>query len=294
MSESYAHDAERLLARLCGQSEPDGPPLRVAFVLAHPDDETIGASYLVGRLRDATLIYLTDGAPRNGVEARAAGFATSGAYARARQRELRAMVNTAKIISSRIQILSIPEQEASADLSSVTRDLVRLFRAHSPEVIVTHPYEGGHPDHDAAAFVVQAACALLEKEGAHPPTVIEMTSYHNRGGAFHFGEFLSAGPQFTVEVPLDEAQRQFKERLIACYPSQERILRSASLTTERYRLAPNYDFTLPAHPGQLLYELFSWNMIGTRWRRLAQAALVELGLEGNARPPAFAGAYLPL
>src|SRR5436190_11067586 len=33
------------------------------LLVAHPDDETIGASTIIGRLRDPAIAYLTDGAP---------------------------------------------------------------------------------------------------------------------------------------------------------------------------------------------------------------------------------------
>lgn len=61
---------------------------RVAVVGAHPDDETIGAGAQLARLRRLTLVHVTDGAPRNGRDAAAAGFADPRAYAEARRAEL--------------------------------------------------------------------------------------------------------------------------------------------------------------------------------------------------------------
>jgi hypothetical protein len=53
---------------------------------------------------------------------------------------------------------------------------------------------------------------------------------------------------------------------------------------ELFRLAPAYDFGAPPHEGQLWYEDFDWGMTCRRWRRLAVAALGELGL--SSAPPA--------
>jgi hypothetical protein len=36
---------------------------------------------------------------------------------------------------------------------------------------------------------------------------------------------------------------------------------------------------MPPHAGPLHYERQPWGMSGERWRNLAQAALLELGLE---------------
>ena len=45
---------------------------------------------------------------------------------------------------------------------------------------------------------------------------------------------------------------------------------------ERFRPAPNYDFTRPPHAGQLFYEKFNWGMTGEQWRALAGRALQRL------------------
>ena len=55
----------------------------VAIVVAHPDDETIGAGAQLPHLRDPLLAHVTDGAPRSFGLAREA-------YARRRRDELSA------------------------------------------------------------------------------------------------------------------------------------------------------------------------------------------------------------
>lgn len=276
MATPFPPEPALLLNRLRGRD--DGALPHVAFVMAHPDDESVGATLMVGAFPDASYIYVTDGAPRSGRDAQAAGFASVGAYARARARELRDALAIAGVPFECIHCLDISDQEASSEMPFLARELAWFFRRQGTEVVITHPYEGGHPDHDASAFCVHAATQLLARSGDPSPVVIEMTSYHNRDGSFHFGEFLDDDRHESFALTLTENQRQLKERLLAAYPSQERTLRSAVREVERYRAAPAYDFTQPPHPGQLLYELFCWNMTGARWRRLAQSALDELGL----------------
>lgn len=269
---------QHLLARLCGQTCDDGPEPRALFVLAHPDDETVGTTFLAARVADAHFVYVTDGAPRDGLDAKAAGFATAGAYARARRRETAAALALAGVSADRIHFLDFVDQEASLNLAPLTRELLALLRRFQPDAVITHPYEGGHPDHDACAFASHAACRLLDREGALAPAIVEFTSYHNRQGSFGFGEFLADDDTEVVDVPLEPAQQELKRRMMAAHPSQQRVLRSVATEVERYRLAPDYDFTSAPHPGLLLYELLCWNMSGSRWRRLARATSEELGL----------------
>src|SRR5215210_9592209 len=78
--------AESFLAALAGGDLLDAR--RVAIVVAHPDDEAIGAGAQLSRLTGVTVIHATDGAPRNPRAAAEHGFASPAEYALAREREL--------------------------------------------------------------------------------------------------------------------------------------------------------------------------------------------------------------
>ena len=77
---------------------------------------------------------------------------------------------------------------------------------------------------------------------------------------------------------LDREERARKLRMLACYRSQQEVLREFGTEEERFRRAPAYDFGLPPHPGRLYYEQFPWGMTSGRWLALAQAAQEQLGL----------------
>ena len=45
------------------------------------------------------------------------------------------------------------------------------------DLVLTHAYEGGHPDHDAVAFAVSGGGAARGSDAADT-TVVEMPFYH--------------------------------------------------------------------------------------------------------------------
>ena len=147
-------------------------------------------------------------------------------------------------------------------------------------MILTHPYEGGHPDHDATAFAVHAACRLLRHEGTTPPALVEMTSYHLRAGALTTYEFLPNGEGPVITVRLGMEERFLKRRMVECHATQQQVLDHFPIDIERFRPAPRYDFARPPHPGRLYYEQFDWGLTGARWRALAADALAALRLVG--------------
>lgn len=255
------------------------PVVHALLVAAHPDDEVLGAGAQLPAIPGVNLVHVTDGAPRNLHDARAAGFRTRAAYAAARRAELFQALELADIDPPRCRMLELADQEASFSLRWLTERLAELFLEDRPEVVFSHPYEGGHPDHDATAFAVHAACRLIARGGRRPPRIVEFTGYHARGDTMCTGEFLRRAETPILTLPLTENQRALKLRMLGCFITQARTLQNFGTTQERFRVAPRYRFTAPPHPGRLLYEHFDWGMDGARWRGHARTALQELELE---------------
>lgn len=245
---------------------------QVMFVSAHPDDEVLGAGSRLPLLERTTVVEVTDGSPPDLKDAEAAGLKTREEYASLRDRELRralALCGIEKLVG-----LGIPDQEASFHLVELTRRLRELIVTIGPEVIVTVPYEGGHPDHDATAFAVHLACEHLEDW--EKPLIVEMLAYHYENGRCEMTRFLDETKEPFVEIELSPDDRQFKRQLFDCFPSQEAVLRWFPIEVEKFRVAPQYDFSKPPHSGQLYYEMFPWGMKADHWNELAKAALTEL------------------
>ena len=236
--------------------------VRVALVVAHPDDETIAAGASLHLLPGLLLVHVTDGAPRTLADVAAAGFNTPADYAAARRRELRAALDAAGVAPELVE-LGVVDQEASFHMPTLALALSRLFDARGIEAAITHAYEGGHPDHDATAFAVHAVA------GRRP--VLEFAGYHaDPAGALLTGCFLP-GPDPTA-IALTEAERVRKRAMFDCFRTQARMLAAFGTNQEAFRPAPAYDFTAPPLPGRLNYEHWGWSMTGARWRALARAA----------------------
>ncbi|HWG78899.1 MAG TPA: PIG-L family deacetylase [Stellaceae bacterium] len=254
-------------------------PARAIVIGAHPDDEVIGAGALLARLPDAAVIHVTDGAPRNESDAHAAGFAGWADYAAARHKEAEAALALAGLGPERLTGLGIADQQASQNVAALAQRLAPLLQESGFSVVITHAYEGGHPDHDATALAVHAAGRLIEASGGTAPRLVEMAGYHALGGRFAAGTFIThadAGPAATVA--LDAAERRLKRRMLDCHETQRAVLAQFTVEVERFRAAPRYDFRLPPHPGPLHYDTQPWGITGEHWRGLAQAALEQLGL----------------
>lgn len=228
---------------------------RIAIVAAHPDDETVGMGAQLPALKNLTLIHVTDGAPR-----RRPDWKT---YAQLRRAELLCAASIAGIPPKRCIEIGLADQRASRNLVELACYLSRLFDQLNPQIIFTHPYEGGHPDHDATAFAVHHAL--------HSAQIIEFASYHRApaNSTIETGCFLGSP---DLRIDLSEEQKSLKRRMLDCFVSQHETLHWFRTDEECFRRAPTYDFTQPPHSGHLFYESFDWGTGAREWLRLVRHA----------------------
>lgn len=260
----------RLSRRL--QTTPSDPSLKILILAAHPDDETIGASLLLSRFPQSSVAFLTDGAPRDTRFWPAGVNGSREAYAENRRQEAFHALHHAGISRQRVFWLAGVDQEAAFEISMLAERFAKLITEIRPEAVITHAYEGGHPDHDSAAVVATIATSLLENS----PLTLEMTSYHARDGRCVTGEFLDSASSPGIHFQLSNLDRDRKRRMMDAYASQRLVLENFPIDCERLRLAPEYNFGEPPHLGKLWYECMGWPMTGARWRELATSALAGL------------------
>jgi LmbE family N-acetylglucosaminyl deacetylase len=271
------HCAAALVAALLASEEEAQRLLpRTVVVGAHPDDETAFAGFRLTRLKAAQFVCVTDGSPRDGMDASRYGL-TPAEYAAARRHELEEVLGSCGIAPAQIRVLGYTDQEAALHLAEIARKLAALFLQSATEAVLTHPYEGGHPDHDATAFAVHAAAALVARQRGTPPAIVEMACYHEGREGFRAGAFLPIGPEDTV-IHLTPEEQAAKRALLDRFATQRHTLPYLPVAVERFRQAPAYDFLQPPHAGTLHYERHPWGMTGERFCALAAQALFELGL----------------
>ncbi len=263
---------------------------RLLVVLAHSDDEVLAVGGRLERMRASRMLCVTDGAPADGADARAHGFGSLQRYRDARRAELLAALALGGVPPSCAATLAVKtgealrvlaDQTAALHLADLTRAVLAEIQEFRPEAVLTHPYEGGHPDHDACAFAIRTALELMG-EGERPP-VLEAPFYHAGPSGIETGCFLPGNdaPQEAVVCDLSAEEQKRKRDRLACFASQTETLAQFGVEREMFRVAPLYDFTQPPHGGRLFYENFSWGMSGARFRELAAAASTELGFSGT-------------
>ena len=245
--------ASALLDEIGGCGPIDLP---IALVVAHPDDEAIAAAGLMVRLRRLTLIHVTDGG--SGGRGDASGH-----------------VRSAELTAALAAMLARPVKTSCYGLidgSVVDRlpDLVHRLVADLAhcDIVLTHPYEGGHVDHDACAFAVWQACRVIAGAGGTTPERVEFTSYHRRRGSVRAGEFWPDArcPALRVDLAPDAVQRRVSA--FACHRSQEMNLRFFPTNRETFRVAPEYDFASLPPPRLTLYGAAAEAVLSKSFRAL--------------------------
>lgn len=268
--------ANRLLDEIVAQSASGTTVRRVAVIVAHPDDEAIGAGALLRGVPNAAIVHVTDGAPADPDYARRKGFTTRDAYAAARRQEVVVALGIIGIPQERIRGLGFVDGEAAFHLVDVCHAVMDVIEQLKPEVILTHPYEGGHSDHDSTAFAVHLAAGILQNEGSVAPVILELTSYHNYNGTRRLFDFLPFRDLVVKTMRLTPEAQTAKRRMFDAFSSQKAVLQTFPIEVERFRRAPRYLFTVPPHDGQLDYERLCKKVTGAEWRSRAERALEVL------------------
>lgn len=231
---------------------------RTLVVVAHPDDEAIGCGTLLQRMRDPLVVFATDGAPRQ--EKWWQKYGSREAYADLRRGEARQALSEVGISGPEFlcgdQSQPFADQQLFLRLPEAVAAFTRYVERFRPQALLTHAYEGGHPDHDACCFVA----SVVAQQCGLP--IWEMPLYARDGnGNVVQQQFLHpVGGEVTIEASPAEQQR--KQRMLEAYRSQREVVSAFDISIERLRPLRRYDFTKPPHEGKLNYEEWGWEMTG--------------------------------
>jgi LmbE family N-acetylglucosaminyl deacetylase len=250
--------------------EQANPPSTL-LIAAHPDDETIGAAALLKRRPDIKVIHVTDGSPLNPGDALAAGFTTREEYAAARRKETVQALAPAGIREDAITNLHFTDQQLAFHLTELSEKILTVVRQFQPEIVLTHAYEGGHPDHDSVAF----ACHMARRAASY--CLCEFAGYHAGDHGMEVYAFLPSERETRYTLQLNADERELKTAMIKSFTTQARTLQPFMRPeVETFRSAPEHDFTRPPHEGKLWYENFNWGIDGVAWRKMASQTLSEI------------------
>ena len=175
-------------------------------------------------------------------------------------------------------MLGFADQGATHGLAQLSAMLAGALIARNITTVVTHAYEGGHPDHDAVAFAVGAARRLLQQR-AHPLAVIEMPLYRLDAEG-NFTTSFAQPAQGTIDYTVAGRMLELKRAMIAAHASQQEVLKLFDPVREQFRPAPLHDFTQLPNEGRLMYERYPWGMDRALFQRRVAEAMAALALEG--------------
>jgi LmbE family N-acetylglucosaminyl deacetylase len=252
---------------------------RMVAVFAHPDDETLALGAQLRRMHGLRIVIVTDGAPRSLVDARSHGFEDAAGYAAARKRELAAALAAGGADELDLVHLDVPDQGVAFALAPLAERLRSLVEG--ADVVLTHAYEGGHPDHDGVAFAVHEAVRMLGESA--PPEIVDIPFYR----AGDHGEFLAQSFEpvpgaIPVQIVLSRDEITRKQRMLSAHATQRATLSQFSLAAERFRKAPREAFDRLPNQGRLWYERFDWGLGGQAFLERAAEARRVLRRENAA------------
>jgi LmbE family N-acetylglucosaminyl deacetylase len=243
-------------------------------IVAHPNDEVIGAGGLISRLRDVTVLHVTDGVSDNNHPA-GPNFQREET-ARQLRKECGTALALANVNDERIVGFGVPWRQAPLHLTELTRRIAAFLKQTEPDIVLTHPYEGGHPDHDATAFATHAALHLLRRNGFTPPSVFEIALHPARDGKSRVLDFLPNDAAEITTLLLDKKTRELKRQMFECLADQPALQRENSFARERFRRPPRYNFEAPPNGGNVIYQELTRGLDSSKWSTLVSDAWSNL------------------
>lgn len=230
---------------------------KTLIVVAHPDDEVIAFGALMQRMRDAVVVFATDGAPRDDYFWK--DYGSREAYALVRREEAFAALS---IVGARPVFLddfvpgNLVDQELFRNLPAALAGLKNVLEDERPDALLTLAYEGGHPDHDSACFIA-SLCA--QSQGL--PVWEAPLYYRDDKGAGMAQRFIRpTGREIVSQI--EGAALAKKIEMFHTYVSQKLVLDGFRPELEQFRPMAAYDFTRRPAPWKLNYEIWQWKMSG--------------------------------
>lgn len=205
-------------------------------LIAHPDDESVGCGILLQRIARASILVCTDGAPAIGRRWYSLLTNKRKRYAGRRLAEFRAASDIAGVRQWQM-LPGIQDQTLHRALGRAAMLIAQYIEKQRPDAILSHAFDGGHPDHDCCALLANWA------GGQFALPVWEMPMYYRPSPAapLVYQRFLKAnGSEITLRPALDEIR--IKHLMLSRHRSQAAVIAHFNLAVESFRPQPDYDF----------------------------------------------------
>jgi N-acetylglucosamine malate deacetylase 2 len=211
---------------------------KTMLIVAHQDDDVIGAGCWLQNHASVHVSYCTDGGAPVGVNVwRSLGLFKRSEYVDLRNQEASAAL---KLSGARAEVEFHSKVDGSLyeHLNVIANELRSTIAKKSPDFILTHAFEHGHPDHDCCSFL----SAQLDAEFGIQ--VFEMPIYGRRvDGKTLVQEFGEQDDLLRI-TPTNE-QVALKTSMMNTHDSQRRLGNLAMFRAdipETFRRQPNHTF----------------------------------------------------
>lgn len=249
------------LAQVLDAVSERAPIAQTALVLvAHPDDEVLGLSVLLSRFTDLTLIHATDGA--------------AGGDRNERLGELDAALTALGVNLQRHVLFDLPDGQLTANLAQLIDRLSAIWDDY--EVIVTHAYEGGHPDHDCCAVAVNT----LRRAVSDKPT-LAFPIYARGPDGVAKNRFVRK-PAHAIDIVLTATERDEKRRALAEFVSQAHVVAAFAVTSEAIGSADVFDPSIVRNADDVLFSRGDQSVCDA-WHDAVMAGLMQFSSEQEQR-----------
>lgn len=252
----------------------------------HPDDESLACGGLIQRTLaaggDVQVIFVTDGESNHWPQRRAEGRWRLGAdakqrWARRRRVEAAQALSILGVGADAVHFLGWPDQGVSGMLAGQATTLVdttcTLLRQLQPTRMATPSLRDSHPDHSAAALVLELA---LRREHC----VAEVLCYDIHGTAN-----VDVGERSMV-LALDDGELERKRTAVLMHASQTQFGLGRLL-----RFVTAREVFVPRSPQPPRAQTWRWRFRLPLWRRglcAPRLQVLAIGVDGGLRHADFA------
>lgn len=217
---------------------------KVLVLAAHPDDETIACSALLQRATASLVVFAVDGAPPHFEFEKT--FGSLRKYSDARFQEasqaLTLIPNCSFRRLARKDSNWFVDQHLFLDLQEAFSSFIEIIEEFSPDVLVSHAFEGGHIDHDACHVLASRAAFSLGLRGLEFPLY-----WRSARGEDVFQEFRKYREgEFSLQLLQQELF--VKQQMLAEYRTQKTLTLVFRPETEPFRPMTQIGYATPAWP----------------------------------------------